>query len=360
MAARKGIIKAADSLASRQHEAKALFEQVERDRKASVPENTRKAYQSDWTNFEAWCREWALKPLLSREPSQAERDRHEQTLILYLAHMSKANYRPRSIDRALSGICFAHRQEKRPNPKTPAVRQQLRGIRNSKKMKPEQSAPILAADLMAMMRALHADKQLSQRDLRDRAVLLTAWSGCLRRSEIAGLRKDDVHFTRFKQDDGSWREVMTLALARSKTDQTGEGVQVTVVAATNQLVCPVHAMREWLAIRGGKKSDPVFSRSFRQDVALADAMPDWQLESIVRRWVKRAELKPENPAQRYTPHSLRAGPITQAGLDGMPDWKIMKHSRHASYVVFSSYIRTSQTGKNHPLANIDWDKKRGE
>ncbi len=357
MAARKGIIKAPGerSLVERQQAAKELLDQAERDRQASVPANTQKAYQSDWVNLEAWCREWDREPLLGREPDAVERDRHEQTLLLYLSYMSKADYKPASIERALSGICFVHRQEKRPNPKTPLVRQQLRGIKNNKKRPPEQSAPILAADLMAMMKALHAEK-LSVRDLRDRAALLTAWAGCLRRSELTGLRRRDVVFTKFKQADESMREGMLLTLIDTKTDKTGE-VVVAVVAATHPLVCPVRAMREWLEVRDcAAQRDHVFSRSFRETVELSKPMPAWQLESVVQRWAQAAELKPENPAQRYTPHSLRAGPITQAGIDGMPDWKIMEHSRHETYAVFRKYIRTNKLGQDHPLAKIVWGK----
>ena len=73
--------------------------------------------------------------------------------------------------------------------------------------------------------------------IRDRALLLTGFSGGLRRSELAGLLFDDM---------ASVEEGILLTLPRSKTDQEGRGRQVAIPRGSQPSTCPVCALRAWI------------------------------------------------------------------------------------------------------------------
>ena len=47
-------------------------------------------------------------------------------------------------------------------------------------------------------------------------------------------------------------------------------------------------------------------------------------------------------AQRYSGHSLRAGPVTTAASADVPVWKIREQTGHASDGMVDRYIRTDQ------------------
>jgi integrase len=81
------------------------------------------------------------------------------------------------------------------------------------------------------------------RGLRDRALLLFGWAAALRRSELAALRVDDVHF----EPEGA-----VLTIRRSKTDQDAAGETVAVPFGEEEATCPVRALRAWLDVRGAE------------------------------------------------------------------------------------------------------------
>jgi len=331
----KELAVATRDLATRKREKRRLFEQAGDRLKKSIPKNTLDAYKRDWGSFEAWCQEWG----------QSSMPASDATLVLYLTWMADQGYKPRTIERAVSGICFAHRQDKKRNPdgktpKSPELKLHLRAIKRDLGMELAQAAPILAEDLTTIMRVMHKTEVLSMRDIRDKAALLVGWFGCLRRSEIAGLQRRDVVFGR----DG-----LVVKLRSGKTQKDGAVVEVAVVPAENKLVCPVRALRELV---DSHDEEHVFSKSMKEAILIDVAMPANQMRAIVLRWVKRAKL-PEPPAgQSYSPHSLRAGSITSAAMRDLPDWRIMEHSRHKTFSVYAKYIRNARKFKGHPLAGI--------
>lgn len=84
--------------------------------------------------------------------------------------------------------------------------------------------------------------------LRDHALLLVGFVGAFRRSEIVTPNVSDV------QDHPNG---LVLALPRSKTNQTGEQVELVVLPHAGTVArCPVRALEEWLTEAGDE--GPVF------------------------------------------------------------------------------------------------------
>jgi site-specific recombinase XerD len=72
---------------------------------AAKAENSRRAYRSDWRQFESWCRSHGLACL----PAVPE------TVALYLTALS-ADHKPSSLERKLTSITKAHQAAGFPTP----------------------------------------------------------------------------------------------------------------------------------------------------------------------------------------------------------------------------------------------------
>ncbi len=86
----------------------------------------------------------------------------------------------------------------------------MKGIRRTMGTAPAQKAPTLTDDIRAMVNTADAGTI----GARDRALILLAFAGAFRRSEIVGLDVEDCTFG---------KGGLTVMLRRSKTDQDGAG-----------------------------------------------------------------------------------------------------------------------------------------
>ncbi len=163
-------------------------------------QNTLRGYRSDWTHFEAWCRDHEL-PSLPAAP---------ESVALYLAALAET-HKASTLQRRLSSISQAHKAAGLESPTGHAgVRAVWAGIRRAKGVAQEGKAPAVTEEVRAMVSAL-PDSLLGTRD---RALLLLGFAGAFRRSELVSLDVGDVQET---------REGLVATLKRSKTDQEGEG-----------------------------------------------------------------------------------------------------------------------------------------
>ena len=162
----------------------------------------------------------------ARLPAEAE------TVALYVADLKRRGRRPATIARKLPAIAVYHRSVDHPTPTDhDVVRALVRSCAapagnsawRSRRRPRSSSAPLgIPEDL---------------RGLRDRALLLVCWAAALRRSELAALRVDDVHF----EPEGA-----VLTIRRSKTDQDAAGATVAVPFGEEGATCPVGVLRAWL------------------------------------------------------------------------------------------------------------------
>ena len=53
-----------------------------------------------------------------------------------------------------------------------------------------------------------------------------------------------------------------------------------------------------------------------------------------------------------SPHGLRAGFVTTAYRNGVPDEEIMGHTRHRSLTTMRSYVRRAKLGRESPAGKL--------
>jgi integrase len=200
------------------------------------------------------------------------------------------------------------------------VSETLKGIRRSIGTAQEGKAPLLTSDI----RRIVASCPETLLGLRGRALVLVGFASAFRRSELAAIDCAHLSFTK----DG-----MVIDLCRSKTDQEAAGRKVGIPFGKEEATCPVRALRRWLAesgitagavFRGVNGHGKVSRRGLHKDCV------GW----IVKRAASRASLKPEPLGG----HSLRAGCVTQAAMNGVSERDIMRQTGHKSAEMLAKYI----------------------
>jgi len=284
--------------------------------------NTRKAYASDWADFVGWCGRYALAPL----PADA------LTARRYLVALARDGRKIATIQRRLAAIADAHARAGHPSPAAdPAVRHELAALRRALGVAPKGKDPLLAEDLRAMVAALPEDP----RGLRDRAMLLLGFAAALRRSELVGLDVGDVAFA---------RRGLVVTIRRSKSDQEGVGAQVAVAPGRDPAACPVRATRRWLQAAHLGGVGPLFRPVHRTGSIINRRLNPEHVAQLVKRAAAAAGVAPLDldgaaDTGALAGHSLRAGLVTQAALDGVADADIAATTRHKSRDMVARYTR---------------------
>jgi integrase len=204
--------------------------------------------------------------------------------------------------------------------KHPAIRETLRGIGRTHGSRGRKSAALTTTELKALSRA--CDDSLTGD--RDRALLLVAFAGALRRSELVAL--DAEKLTWF--DDG-----VRLLLEKSKTDKEGKGAEVVIVYGRHEATCPVRALRHWLD-KAEIRIGPVYRKVNKAGRVEARRLSHDAVRQILLRRAAEAGIK-GTIGEPVSPHGLRAGFVTTAYRNGVPDEEIMGHTRHRSVSVRS-------------------------
>ncbi|HWF08030.1 MAG TPA: site-specific integrase [Bryobacteraceae bacterium] len=300
-----------------------FVESVTRYARASRAESTLRGYRSDWSDFEHWSLRHRLQPLPAAPA----------TLAAYISACADfGKLKAGSIQRRASAIAAMHTAAGFDSPtSSPEARLTLAGIRRTLGVAQAGKAPILTADVAAMVAHL-PDKLLG---VRDRALLLIGFAGAFRRSELVALDIEDIEF----REDG-----LKVTIRKSKTDQEGAG-QVIGIAFGSKL-CPVRALQEWLAA-AQVSAGPIFRRIDRHG-RLLDWMSPGAVAIVVKRYAAAAGLDPA----KYAGHSLRAGLVTQAAMNGVPELAIMRQTRHKSSDMLRKYIRDASLFRENASARV--------
>jgi integrase len=291
--------------------------------RASRAQNTMRAYRSAWRAFADWC-EAEGRSALPADPltvadylafaaqehkdSQARKDSKARKTSTLAVHMA--------------AIRAAHKAAGQPDPTADErVAATMRGIRREHGKPPAQREPLTLDDLRAMLRTCGDDLA----GLRDRALLLVGFAAALRRSEIVAL---DVEHVRLNG-------VLRITIARSKTDQEGQGITKTIPRLADAELCPVRALRAWLDA-AGIHSGAIF-RSVNRWGKVGKRLSAYDVARIVKRRAKAAGLD----ADVLSGHSLRAGFATTAALAGLDPIAIAEVTGHRNLNTLRKYIRAA-------------------
>lgn len=320
-----------------------LGERRARHLELSAAKATREAYGSDMRQFQAWCAERGAQALPCTP----------NVLGLYLAHLERLGRAPSTIGRKVAAIVRHHVAQDHDSPRTALISEQMKGIRRGEdgQRRPIKKAPPMSTeDLVLVVRAMNA-AAATHADLvaRDKAAMLIGWACAMRRSEVVGLLLSDVQHTR-----QGWQ----ITIGRSKTDQAGIGITMALAPAERlKEICPVAALEGWLETRKRlsrsdegslfwKSSEQTEHRTTLPRLITDEPLPWHQINRMVKRWSKLAKLSSTSGVP-FSPHSLRAGFITEAIASGKPINTTKERSRHVSMDVFFGYVRTAMTFENN-------------
>lgn len=286
--------------------------------RAAMANSTRRAYATDWVHFTAWCAGAGVDAL----PAVAA------TLAAYLAAMGRKRYAFATIERRRAAVTHYHREAGFASPSAdPAVEKTMSGIARSIGTRQAQKAPITDVELRKILKRIPEDL----RGLRDRALLLVAYAGALRRSELVSIELDMIERT-----TGG----LIVHLGRTKANQ--EGADEIVGVPTGRVLKPVAALDAWLAapgIAGG----PVFRGIDRHGKVSAKALTPQSVNLIIKARCAAAGLDPA----LFAGHSLRAGLITAALGSGVDLFSVMEAARHADLRTTKKYDRRAKVLANH-------------
>ena len=256
----------------------------------------------------------------------------ETDIANYLSAQNALGKAPATIERYANSLHMWHRYHNLPSPvKTMAVRSVLRGIKKSRDMR-QASAPALR------LKELHVMLDVMDRDtlhgLRDSAMFLLSFYGAFRRSEVVVLTCQDIE----------WRpEGIVITLHHSKANRSGRIETKSLMRApTNSPYCPVTMLERWLASSNITRG-AIFRGISSKGRLGAGRMTTQTLYVRMGKMLERAGLAP----QGYTPHSFRAGFITEAHLRGKSDIQIKRVSGHRDQNTFERYIRIADEFENN-------------
>ncbi len=195
-------------------------------------------------------------------------------------------------------------------------------MREARKAQARQGANVRkkTAAVLEPLQAMLATCNDGVRGLRDRALLLLAWSGGgRRRSEVVSLQVGDVR----RLDADTW----LYALGATKTDTGG-------IRREKPLRGPAaHALEAWLTAAPAHEG-PLFRRLYKGGKVGTTGLCADQVARIVQRRAQMAGL-----AGDWAAHSLRSGFVTEAGRQGVPLGEVMAMTEHRSVSTVMGYFQ---------------------
>lgn len=302
----------------------ALDTQIVRDIRDSAAPNTWRAYRADLDDFGSWARSvdgtWS-------DPS---------TVADYLRALEDAGAKYSTIERRITSIAklvevlvaVGQLDPADAPTKHPTVTIALQAIRRRLGTDLDQAAPLTAERMIQLLLPIDTTTRAGRRDV---ALLLMGWYGAFRRSEIAAFRRNDITI----DDHG-----VAIRLARTKASQD-HSVIVPIARNSTSRWCPVATLEEWLdelaRVNAGETVWPWITKgdTYRAGFPPIGAAA---LDSLVARRVRAAGL---GDADSFSPHSLRAGFVTEAKNRGVDEADIMRHTRIKSLRIMRSYDRES-------------------
>jgi integrase len=252
---------------------------------AATSENTRRTYRSAIRHFQAWG---GVLPC------------DEAVIIRYLLEYSQS-LNSRTLALRLTALSQWHTHQGFPDPaSTPTVRKTLLGIgrTHGKPKKKAKALPI--EDLERIVEHLVSLDTLKAK--RDNALLQIGYFGGYRRSELVGLEVSHV----------AWeQEGLVITLARSKTDQLGQGITKAIPFGEGSC-CPATALRTWLDA-AGVTAGPIFRSVTKWGKIGKEALHEASVNTVLESCAKRIKL---DYVLQLSSHSLRRGMATSAHRAG--------------------------------------------
>jgi len=281
--------------------------------------STRRAYRSDFDDFERWSVEMGQKPMPALPG----------TVAAYLATLVDRRLKASTIRRRLAAIRHAHLSNGFDAPTESAALAAVHaGIRRKIGTRTFPKAPLVAKQLAALLK--RTPDNLT--GIRDSALLLIGFGAALRRSEIVGLNIDDI-------EDVPGQGIL-VHIRKSKTDQEGAGH--TIPVPNGSKLKPAEAVRAWIK-QLGRSEGPLFVSIPKGGRLTTERLSDRSVANIIKSYAAKAKLDPAI----FSGHSLRAGIITSALQSGADVFAAADLARHKKLETTRVYDRRAKAFDNH-------------
>ncbi len=218
----------------------------------------------------------------------------------------------------------------------PSLKSALRlAVRASARPRQRKSRQVVTRDILAKLLDACAGERLV--DLRDRALLLTAFaSGGRRRSEVAALRVEDITDEDPVQADSSIPDspplpCLAIRLGRTKTTTSDDDEHVLLIGR------PVLALKRWLE-EADIKDGAVFRGIDQWGNIDRRALTPQSVNLVLKGRCRQAGLDPT----LFSAHGLRSGYLTEAANRGIPLPEAMQQSLHKSVNQAARYYNDAE------------------
>ena len=336
--------------------------------KEGMGANTLRALASDLGYLEAWCELATGAPLPWPAPEslalkfvahhlwdpveRAEDSSHGMPADVEMGLRAKGLLRvdgphaPDTVRRRLTSWSILTRWRGLTGSFTaPSLKAALRlAVRATPRQRRRKSKKAVTGDVLAKLLATCGGERLA--DLRDRALLLTAFaSGGRRRSEVADLRVDDLVDEEPVHADprnaaSPLLPCLSISLGRTKTTTAEDQAHVILIGR------PVEALKQWIE-EARIDTGPVFRRIDQWGNIDRRALTPQSVNLILKTRCKQAGLDPE----AFSAHGLRSGYLTEAANRGVPLQEAMQQSLHKSVAQAAGYYNNAER-KNGRAARL--------
>lgn len=323
-----------------------------------IADSTRRNYDRDWSAFERWCKRMQIPAL----PVDAE------IVSLYVTDMARAitiegepKYKVSTLRRHVASIARINYEAGggKGLGEDPRITRVLSGLARQRQDPRSPRAPLLRKDVVNIIETMDYNHwPAGVTSARDTFAILVGFATALRRENVASLTAGDIEVS---HEDG-----LHIHIGRTKTDQEGVGAVLGIPFGQHPITCVPCAWHRWSSLLAAE------NRSQRMSLVLRtpEDPNDWRHvcrgafpkldddEPAVARVTKGGNLMRQSvsgsalyerlkirvSAAGYDPtqygfHSLRAGFVTQALMNGASTREVQKQTLHSSEKMVQHYDR---------------------
>jgi site-specific recombinase XerD len=278
-------------------------------------ENTLWSYRADFTAFEDWCRN-AKKRALPASP---------KTVAEFITHEAP-KYLPATLRRRTAGIRKVHRLMRLPNPvEDEEVLLAMRRALRNKPRRPKQAYGLTRKLRDKLIRA--CPKNLL--GLRNRAMIAVGYDTLCRRSELVGLRVEDLSTLK--------RGAMSILVRRAKNDPFGDGRLGYLTPETVKFV------RAWLKA-SGVTDGWLFRRIYSTRVGSSCLHP-FTVTRVIKEMADKAGVD-HAIVDKLSGHSMRVGAAQDMMTSGIGLLPVMQAGGWRSMNIVDRYVQEANVSQN--------------